>query len=75
MSDAKRCDRCGKFYVKSSIPFAKYGTSIINGEYTVIVGAALFTQIPGVDKSFDLCDECLEQLINWLECQKKGEKG
>ena len=73
MSDAKRCDRCKRFYEKSSIPFARYGTSIINGEYTVVNGLRLTTQFPGVEKPFDLCDECLEQLIDWLECQKKGE--
>ena len=73
MSDAKKCDRCGKFYEKNSISFERYGTNIINGEYTIVSGLSLTTQFPGVFKPYDLCDECLEQLIDWLECQKKGE--
>lgn len=56
MSNAKRCDRCGKFYEKSSIPFSRYGISIVDGEYTVVNGLSLNTQFPRVGKPFDLCD-------------------
>ena len=53
MADAKKCDRCGKFYVMNrqeftgcNISHQKYGTQSIY---------------------FDLCDECVRKLLNFFD--------
>lgn len=55
MANAKRCDRCGGFYVDSEKKFewATYTVDRIN----------IMTMSGGVIGSYDLCDECLEKPI------------
>lgn len=54
MSDAKKCDRCGKFY----------------DIYEPVDNAAGFYFANNVGSSlqplYDLCPDCMEELINWL---------
>lgn len=72
MSDAKKCDRCGKFYEQNLIPFDKYGdTSIISGEKVITTGITLCSTHMGQCKYFDLCDECIESFDRWMRCLEK----
>lgn len=76
MSDAKKCDRCGRFYEQNSTPFDKYGdTSNISGEKIIATGITLCSTHMGQCKYFDLCDECLESFDRWMRClEKDGAK-
>ncbi len=52
MADAKKCDRCGKFYVENEQEF---------------VGCTLRHQVHCMEsKYFDLCDECVGKLWTFL---------
>ena len=62
MSNAKRCDRCGKFYVVGEKSFRIRNSKVgalkvldVNGYYII---------------EMDLCDECVEKLDRFL----KGEE-
>lgn len=60
MSNAKRCDRCGDFITFNSL----YGKSDV----------ARITLLNGHEhnkENYDLCQRCREELINWLEGNKK----
>lgn len=58
---AKRCDRCGKFYLKNEkIPTNRH---IIN---SYISGIAFLAIDRTQDASNDLCDECLDDLFDFL---------
>lgn len=60
MSNAKRCDRCGRFYTFNSL----YGKSDV----------ARITLLNGHEhnkENYDLCQRCREELIEWLEGNKK----
>lgn len=63
MSNAKRCDRCGKYYELNpkNLPGTKTGP-----KYSVTYYKQLNTL--GVEvESFDLCPDCAEQLVYWAE--------
>lgn len=65
MANAKKCDRCGKYYDKNETypTDTNYGKSRIDG--------MAFTSTNGeCCKAHDLCDECIGLLKEWL----KGEK-
>lgn len=52
MADAKKCDRCGKFYVENEQEF---------------VGCTLRHQVHCTEsKYFDLCNECIGRLWTFL---------
>ena len=53
MSIGKKCDRCGKFYVRNQVKQE-------NGRY--IIRAALIDSKNCVAKRWDICDECAEKL-------------
>lgn len=65
MSNAKKCDRCGKFY------------DFYEGlEY--IPNQNLFNCITlygEKSKIFDLCPSCMKSLFDWLDCEKIVEAG
>lgn len=59
MASAKQCDRCGKFY-------SNYQTT--SGGFNGILTANIDQSGKYYSKSiYDLCPECMEQLIEWLE--------
>lgn len=60
MSNAKRCDRCGRFYTFNSL----YGKSDV-------VRITLLNEYEHNKENYDLCQRCREELINWLEGNKK----
>ena len=53
MADAKKCDRCGKFYIKNEQEF---------------IGCVLkhFSLMGSNNMYFDLCDECIGRLWTFL---------
>ena len=63
MSNAKQCNRCGKYYdlVPENLPGTKTGPKYSVNYYKQLgnMGAEV--------KSFDLCPECAEQLAYWAE--------
>ena len=65
MANAKKCDRCGKYYDKneSHSTDTNYGRSRIDG-------VAFTTKNGSYCNDYDLCDECIGLLKEWL----KGEK-
>ena len=65
MANAKKCDRCGKYYDKNKQhPFT--GSAMVS----VIDGVAFTRQDGGITNCYDLCDDCITLLKEWL----KGEK-
>ena len=61
MADAKKCDRCGKFYDKC--PKAKS----INGRY--VQGIRISTSGPYIE--LDLCEKCINDLYDFLGIEEK----
>ena len=53
MSNAKKCDRCGKYYPHPGL----------NGQYVTVVN----DKWKMAGECFDLCDECMRKLVKWLE--------
>ena len=60
MSNAKRCDRCGGFYTVNSLY-----------EESDVVRIALLDEYGHNKENYDLCQRCREELIEWLEGNKK----
>lgn len=58
MADAKKCDRCGKYYTEREQRY------VVNGFY---VGCVEILSINGncIDK-YDLCDDCIKKLMRYL---------
>lgn len=69
MADAKKCDRCGKYYDSNSISHGLVWT----GGY--LTGLVVTTDANNGD-SFDLCDDCIGDLLYFLNhpSEKKKEK-
>lgn len=66
MSNAKQCDRCGKYYELNpkNLPGTKTGPKYSVTYYKQL--NALGSSVVDV-KPFDLCPECAEQLAYWAE--------
>lgn len=60
MSNAKRCDRCGRFYTFNSLY-----------EKSDVVRITLLNECGHNKANYDLCQRCREELIKWLEGNKK----
>lgn len=65
MADAKRCDRCGNYYEKNS----KY-RSVVRGETYVTGIKTTYGEEKLMDRCFDLCDDCLTALDDFLEMRR-----
>lgn len=61
MADAKRCDRCGQFYLRQD-------KSLFYKD-SIICRIALLDIFDCAAKRYDLCDECCQELLEFL-----GEK-
>lgn len=61
LSRVIQCDRCGKIYEKNE----RYQTrdNVAGG---VISGISTITEVGLRDESYDLCDECIGELLEWL---------
>lgn len=61
--DAKKCDRCGQFYIKNK----KFKHSSI-GENVYISGVNIIgNDDEAIIESYDLCDKCLKKLMKLLK--------
>ena len=61
MSDAKKCDRCGKYYDKSTNAKSIDGRSVR--------GIKIFTSGPYIE--LDLCEKCIDDLYDFLGIEEK----
>lgn len=56
MSDARRCDRCSKFYLPYKVE-GKIGVHKIGSDMFGFMGS----------NRYDLCPECRQSFVNWTE--------
>lgn len=56
MANAKKCDRCGKFYEKNETKRK------INGEYVEGIKICTYAN----RKIYDLCGDCIENLYEFM---------
>lgn len=58
MADAKKCDRCGKYYDNCSPKYymGDYKTFVMHQDY------------------FDLCEECESELEQWFEMEYTNDQ-
>ena len=80
MMNAKSCDRCGKFYhpykieelqkkrVKTKYPIGV--VSSIDTEEVRIQGVIFKPSYCDTECDFDLCPDCLHELIEWMGCDE-----
>lgn len=63
--DAHKCDRCGKYYDKN----VRFGAEDIEGATIVGVRARFYKNHDnyGLDKAYDLCDDCIMDFYKWIE--------
>ena len=57
----KKCDRCGAIYEKNE----KCKTKATGNGIVSTIATISERGIP--DEEYDLCDECIEKLYDWLE--------
>ena len=57
----KNCDRCGAIYEKNK----KCKTKAIGNGIVSTIATISERGIP--DEEYDLCDECIEKLYDWLK--------
>lgn len=60
MADAKRCERCGNYYVDEEKEFRVNKKKI--GYMRLCTPEGNYV----VDKKYDLCDQCSKDLWSWL---------
>lgn len=75
MADAKKCDRCGHFYTSSEKRLDSQGRYLkgitmdglkyINGDFN--------QSCTRYEKQIDLCPDCGEKLISWLNAYNSAE--
>ena len=58
MANALKCDRCGKFYTEKEKNF------IVPGD--ILEYIKIYAKNNVLIDIFDLCDDCAEELWNWL---------
>lgn len=69
MSEAKKCDRCGKFYEENELMESK--CSVLG---STIGGINTATKDGRKDEHFDLCDDCIKSLFAWLNQSSSNDK-
>lgn len=60
MADAKQCDRCGKFYTRSSECGCEFYSKIENRKRVI-------NEIGNSHTSFDVCSNCWDDFKKWWE--------
>ena len=63
-----QCDRCGKTYEKNE-SYQTRGSV----EGSVLSGITTITGMGLRDESYDLCDECIGELLDWLRNEQNDE--
>ncbi len=66
--DAKKCDRCGAFYINDSTAGWYSNCTNVNSLYL-----AKFISTSAKDKTVDLCCECRHDLDEWFNKLKKED--
>lgn len=61
MADAKKCDRCGTFYMRNNV--AVYDE---HGNLCYAARIKLIGSNGGLVRTIDLCDECHEKMSEFL---------
>lgn len=61
MANAKKCDRCGKFYAYEDKKF-----SIDTSNEKIIYGLFLDFGVEWIRRQYDLCDDCARKLYDFL---------
>lgn len=61
MADAKKCDRCGEFYMRNSIEVRDKDNCICYAARIKLIGSN-----GGLVRTIDLCDECHEKMSDFL---------
>ena len=61
MADAKKCDRCGKYYDKCT------KKRYVNGCF--VLGIKIYTS--GPFRAYDLCEDCVEDLYKFMNIDDK----
>ena len=61
----KKCDKCGAIYEKNE----KRKTKEIRNE--IVSTIATISEKGFIDEEYDLCDECIEKLYDWLKDNKE----
>ena len=69
MSKALKCDRCGKYYEKNVL--VKSVGAVHGG---IINGIITSTAEGKEDKHYDLCDDCIKKLFDWMNQANSGSK-
>lgn len=68
MANAKKCDRCGKFYVfNTKFPADQHGDIYIESVMTMTTGGYHY-------KNYDLCDDCIEDFKKFINGRKLAEE-
>lgn len=70
MSEAKKCDRCGKFYEENELMESK--CSVLG---STIGGINTATKDGRKDEHFDLCDDCVKSLFIWKNHPEFEDRG
>lgn len=65
MASAKKCDRCGKYYVINKTKRSIYECTII--------GIRIVNTMTN-SKMYDLCDDCIDALFDFMYLDDKEEK-
>lgn len=65
MADAKKCDRCGRFYIeKDKVKLVNHPKFILKDR--AISWINVYDRGDNVVGSFDLCDDCAKKLYHFL---------
>ena len=75
MANAKKCDRCGKFYDGNTrFPADQYGLlSLTNGD--IYIESVMTMTTGGYHyKNYDLCDDCIEDFKKFINGRKLVEE-
>ncbi len=64
--EAYKCDRCGSFYTENARKVSDMTGDFIGGCATLTAGGSR-------DKRFDLCDDCVSDLLIFLKCEEESD--
>ena len=76
MANAKKCDRCGEFYIEVE-PNAIESLCKAISDFAAYVAtpANVQKQIYAIQGLLDLCPDCLKSLRRWARCKEDEEDG
>lgn len=75
MADAKKCDRCGNFYTSSEKRLDSQGRYLkgITMDGLKYTNGYINQSCTRYQKQIDLCPDCGEKLISWLNTYNSAE--